>query len=271
MHFVYAPGASALLLTLHLRPVAHFLIALVCFSRKISLMRLLLLIFWFLPLPLLAQFEEGFLDLGLDTIHYLVSYPEGYAASGEKWPLVLFLHGGGESGNDLELVKKNGIPRHLAAGKQFPFITLMPQNKYPRGFWDLTALGHLLDNFEANHPVDANRIYLTGLSRGGLGAWMLAMQNPGRFAALVPVCGAVPASYDIWIPEDLPIWVHHGAEDDLIHPSESVRMIENLRSKGLNPKPKLTVYEGVGHGAWVPAYADDTLYTWMLAQRRQPK
>lgn len=217
---------------------------------------------------LFAQFQAGHLDLGLDTIHYLVNYPEGYGEGTADWPLVLFLHGGGESGNDLELVKKNGLPMHIAAGQKFPFITLTPQNKYTRGFWDLTALGHLLDHFEANNRVDLSRIYLTGLSRGGLGAWMLAMQHPNRFAALLPVCGAVPASYDIWIPEDLPIWIHHGADDGLIHPSESINMIENLREKNMKPKPRLTVYEGIGHNAWEPAYADPKVYEWLLAQRR---
>ncbi|MFK8163818.1 MAG: alpha/beta hydrolase-fold protein [Lewinella sp.] len=217
---------------------------------------------------LFAQFEVGQLDLGLDTIHYLVNYPEDYDGNEENWPLVLFLHGGGESGDDLERVKKNGLPKHIAEGQKFPFITLMPQNKYTRGFWDLTALGHLLDHFETNNRVDISRIYLTGLSRGGLGAWMLAMQHPNRFAALLPVCGAVPASYDIWIPEDLPIWIHHGAEDGLIHLSESINMIENLRQKKMNPTPRLTIYEGIGHNAWEPAYADPEVYKWLLAQQR---
>lgn len=217
---------------------------------------------------LTAQFQSGQLDLGRDTIHYLVNYPAGYEEGKDDWPLVLFLHGGGESGNDLERVKVNGLPKHIAAGKEFPFITLAPQNKYPRGFWDLTALGHLLDHFEASNRVDRSRIYLTGLSRGGLGAWLLAMQNPDRFAALLPVCGAVPASYDFWIPKNLPIWVHHGADDGLIHPSESINMIENLRERNMDPKPLLTIYEGIGHNAWEPAYADPKVYEWLLAQRR---
>ena len=219
------------------------------------------------PILLFGQFQAGHLDLGRDTIQYLVNYPAGYTETGKALPLVLFLHGGGESGNDLEKVKVNGLPKHIAAGEQFPFVTLAPQNKYVRGFWDLTALGHLLDEFVAENNIDEDRIYLTGLSRGGLGAWMLAMQQPGRFAALVPVCGAVPASYDIWITEDLPIWIHHGADDDLIHPSESINMMENLRAKGM--KPKFTIYEGVGHDAWEPAYANPKLYKWMLAQRRK--
>lgn len=217
------------------------------------------------PFIVFGQFTSSHLDLGRDTIQYLINYPEGYDGDNENWPLVLFLHGGGESGTDLEKVKINGLPKHIAEGQNFPFITLAPQNKYVRGFWDLTALGHLLDDFVANNRVDESRIYLTGLSRGGLGAWMLAMQNPGRFAALAPVCGAVPASYDIWIPEELPIWIHHGADDDLIHPSESIDMMENLRVKGM--KPKFTIYEGVGHNAWEPAYANPELYTWLLSHR----
>lgn len=233
-------------------------------------MRILIFLCFLLPLTLAAQFETGILPLGRDTIQYLINFPEDYGETDEKYPIVLFLHGGGESGRDLEKVKYNGLPKHIAAGKTYPFITLAPQNKYVRGFWDLTALSHLLDDIEARYLVDTDRIYLTGLSRGGLGAWMLAMNNPGRFAALAPVCGAVPASYDIWIPENLPIWVFHGADDGLIHPSESIRMIENLREKKMNPKPKLTIYEGVGHNAWEPAYADPALYEWLLAQRRQP-
>ncbi|MEM9528595.1 MAG: prolyl oligopeptidase family serine peptidase [Bacteroidota bacterium] len=229
---------------------------------------------WLLPLalaisiPLSAQLDSFMLDLGADTMFYLVNYPDGYGDSMEDWPLVLFLHGGGESGRNLNKVKKNGLTKHIADGQKFPFITLAPQNRFVRGFWDLAGLTQLLDHFEKNNKVDSNRIYVTGLSRGGLGTWMLAMQNQGRFAAIAPVCGAVPASYDIWIPSGLPIWVFHGAEDGLIHPSESINMVENLRAKKINPLPKLTIYEGVGHNAWEPAYADPALYEWLLAQRR---
>lgn len=212
-----------------------------------------------------AQFQSGMIDLGRDSMHYLVNYPAGYQQDTAEWPLVLFLHGGGESGTNLEKVKKNGLPKHLAEGQTFPFVTLAPQNKYVRGFWDIPGLGHLLDEFTATHRIDLRRIYVTGLSRGGLGTWMLAMQNQGRFAAIAPVCGAVPASYDIWVPAELPIWVHHGTDDDLIHPSESINMVENLRAKGM--KPKLTLYEGVGHNAWEPAYADPQLYRWLLAHK----
>jgi predicted peptidase len=221
------------------------------------------------PALLTAQWEENLIDLGADTMHYLVSYPAGYERDTADWPLVLFLHGGGESGTDLEKVKAIGLPKHISEGQQYPFITLAPQNRFTRGFWDLAGLTQLLDEFTARERVDTSRVYLTGLSRGGMGAWMLAMQNPGRFAALAPVCGAVPRSYAIWIEEDLPIWVFHGTDDRLILPSESVNMVEALRQKDMVHPPKLTLYEGVGHNAWDYAYADPELYKWLLAQRRE--
>jgi predicted peptidase len=227
-----------------------------------------LLLFTFFPALLPAQWEVGHIDRGIDSMHYLISYPAGYELDTADWPLVLFLHGGGESGSDLEKVKAIGLPKHITAGEAFPFVTLAPQNRHVRGFWDVTAVGQLLDSIEATTSIDPDRIYVTGLSRGGLGAWMLAMQNPGRFAALAPVCGAVPKSYTIWIEEDLPIWVFHGTDDGLILPSESVNMVEALRQKGMKHPPKLTLYEGIGHNAWDPAYADPALYEWLLAQRR---
>ena len=216
-----------------------------------------------------AHFDSLLFDRGIDSMHYLINYPPDYDPAGPPVPLVLFLHGGGESGSDLRKVLRNGLPKHIAAGETFPFLTVAPQNRFTGGFWDVVALSQLLNKLERELPVDKTRIYLTGLSRGGLGTWMLAMHDRGRFAAIAPVCGAVPASYDIWISQDLPIWVFHGTDDDLIHPSESVRMVENLRLKRLNPLPKLTLYEGVGHDAWVKAYADPELYKWLLSHRKQ--
>ena len=232
-------------------------------------MRILLFCLLLLPLLLSAQWQEDMIDLGADTMHYLVSYPEGYDQDTADWPLVLFLHGGGESGADLEAVKRGGLPQHITAGESFPFVTLAPQNRLTHGFWDLVGLTQLLDDFTAHHRIDPDRIYLTGLSRGGLGVWMLAMQNPGRFAALVPVCGAVPHSYAVWIEEDLPIWIFHGTDDQSIYPSETIAMVEQLRQKAMKHPVKLTMYEGVGHNAWDYAYADPDLYEWLLAQRRK--
>ena len=228
---------------------------------------LLLLCFSFLT-PLHAQWEAGMLDRGIDTMHYLVHFPAGYDRDTADWPVILFLHGGGNSGSDLQRVRESGLPAQIDRGLDLPAIVLAPQNRFVSGFWDHVALIQLLDKFMAQHRVDADRQYLTGFSRGGFGAWATAMSNQGRFAALMPVCGAVPHSYSVWIPNDLPIWIHHGTDDQSILPSETIGLYERLIAKGMDPRPRLTMYPGVEHNAWDPAYANPEVYRWMLAQRR---
>ena len=106
----------------------------------------------------------------------------------DSWPLMLFLHGAGERGDDLELVKKHGPPKLIEAGKDFPFIVVSPQ--CPQGrWWEPVELATLLDEIVEKQKVDKDRIYVTGLSMGGFGTWSLAAFQPGRFAAIVPICG----------------------------------------------------------------------------------
>ena len=140
-----------------------------------------------------ARAESGTqLPARLDTqahvgMDYLIYLPEDYDA-GEKWPLMLFLHGGGERGKDLDDVKQNGPPKLVAEGKDFPFLIVSPQQKAD-GWWQPTELMALLDKIEQQYRVDADRIYVTGLSLGGLGTWRLANYAPHRFAAIAPICG----------------------------------------------------------------------------------
>ncbi len=213
------------------------------------------------------RWEAGQLDREVDTMRYLAHFPIGYERDTVSYPLILFLHGGGNSGDALQRVRESGLPREIDAGLDLPALVLAPQNRFKSGFWDHVALSQLLSEFVDTHRVDEDRIYLTGFSRGGYGAWMLAMHDRGRFAALVPVCGAAPFPYHVWIDKDLPIWAFHGADDDAIPLSESTRMLERLRQT-MEVRPKFTVYEGVGHDAWGPAYADPRLYEWLLKQGR---
>ena len=220
--------------------------------------------------PLYAQgdWDTGAFDRGVDTMNYLVRYPPGYERDTADWPLILVLHGGGNSGSDLSRVRESGLPKELDGGLQLPAIVLAPQNRFVSGFWDHVALSQLLDDFVAANRVDERRLYLTGFSRGGLGAWMLAMHDRGRFAALAPVCGAVPHSYYVWVDKELPIWIFHGAQDTSIYLSESVDMVEEL-ARHMVIQPRFTVYEGTAHNAWGEAYATPELYDWLLAQRRR--
>jgi predicted peptidase len=201
-------------------------------------------------------------------LQYLLYLPEGYAADKEKdYPLLLFLHGGGESGSDLEKVKTHGPPSLIDKGKQFPFMVLTPQNPHPRKLWNETALIALLDKIENDYRVDRSRIWIAGLSRGGYGAWRMAIQYPDRFAALVAICGESPDHYAGWLGQ-MPIWVFHGEKDRTIAIRESDEMVTALRKNG-NPV-RYTKYPDLGHNAWERAFSDPELYTWLLAQRKDP-
>jgi predicted peptidase len=204
-----------------------------------------------------------------DSLQYLLYTPPAYTPEGDTLlPLLLFLHGGGEGGTDLEKVKTHGPPMMVDTGMVFPFFVLSPQNPREKGLWDEHAVARLLDSIMAEYPVDPARVYLTGLSRGGYGAWRMAMQYPGKFAALVPICGVVPGGvYASWVP-DIPIWVFHGDQDDVIPVNESIGAIARLQQLG-RTNVKFSIYPGVGHNSWEKAYAEPKLIPWLLKQRRE--
>ena len=206
------------------------------------------------------------LALGVDSLRYALHEPRVPPGPGDLRPLVLYLHGGAGGADVAQVVGDASALAIVEHAGDSAFVAA-PLNRLARGFWDLRALGYLLDSLSAKHPVDPRRIYLTGASRGGLGAWMLAMQNPDRFAALVPVCGAVPHPYHVWIEDDLPIWVFHGADDEAIPTSETLLLLERLRLGERSPRARVTIYEGVGHEAWERAYREPELYAWLLRQR----
>ena len=203
----------------------------------------------------------------IENLRYYLYYPEDYQEKkNEKFPLLLFLHGGGESGDSLATLKSNGPPKLIAEGKQFPFLILAPQNPHKRKWWNTRAVMQLLDTIVTNNRVDTSRIYLTGLSRGGGAAWELVVQYPDKFAALAVVCGMTPLPYASWIDRKLAIWVFHGTEDKSVPYSESQRMVEKLKAMGYDIK--FTTYDGVGHNSWVQAYTTEELYEWFTQQQR---
>lgn len=202
------------------------------------------------------------------SLKYLLYLPERFDHSEKtRYPLVLFLHGGGEGGDDIQKVKKHGPPKHIAEGEKFPFILVVPQNPSEAQFWDDQQLISLLDVLQQNLPVDDRRVDLTGLSRGGFGAWRLAIQNPRRFAALIPICGGGPLPY-VKRLKNLPTWVFHGARDRVIPVSESERLVSGLKAAGGNVK--FTVYPEAGHDAWTETYSNPEVFKWMLQQQRAP-
>jgi predicted peptidase len=177
--------------------------------------------------------------------NYLIYLPEGYESDSKQWPLVLFLHGAGERGADIEFVKRNGPPKLVEEGRSFPFILVSPQCP-ERTIWDNKLLISLLDEIESKYNVDKTRLYLTGLSMGGHATWSLAIQYPERFAAIIPVC-ARGYSQDVYILEDLPVWAFHGEKDDIVPISDGKKMVDALEKAG--GKVKFTMYPDANHDA----------------------
>jgi len=197
---------------------------------------------------------------------YLLFLPDGYGQKRQRWPLVLFLHGAGERGDDLELVKKHGPPKLIEQGKGFPFIIVSPQCPASRWWPEQTdVLMALLDEVTEEYDVDTSRVYLTGLSMGGFGTWSLATRYPERFAAVAPICGG-GAPYLAERFKDLPVWAFHGAKDNVVPLHESRRMVDAINAKGGNAK--LTVYPHAYHDSWTATYNNQNLYDWFLSHRR---
>jgi predicted peptidase len=201
---------------------------------------------------------------GDKTIDCLVYLPEGYGDSDTEWPLVLFLHGVGECGEDLEIIKKHGLPRVLEKGKRLPFLVVTPQAR--SGGWNPDVLLPLLDRIGEDYRVDRDRIYVTGLSMGGFGTWALAAADPGRFAAAVPICGGGDPAWAGQL-RDLPLWVFHGARDNTVPIAKSEEMVQALRVVGGNVE--FTVYPEAGHDCWTETYDNPRLYEWLLRHHRR--
>jgi len=196
---------------------------------------------------------------------YLLFLPQQYGSQENRWPLILFLHGAGERGDNLELVKTLGLPAILDRQQEFPSIVVAPQ--CPEGeSWSTAVLNALLDDVTANCRVDEDRIYVTGLSMGGYGTWNLAVRCPHRFAAVAPVCGG-GISLLAYRLKDLPVWAFHGAKDDVVPVSESEKMVESVRESGGNVR--FTVYPDAGHDSWTRTYDNPELYEWFLQHRRR--
>lgn len=197
--------------------------------------------------------------------HYLLSLPDSYNNDTAKhWPLLVFLHGSGESGEDLAKVKVHGPPKLVEQGKKFPFIVVSPQAK-PQIGWDPENLYQLIQHIKKTQRVDDKRIYLTGLSMGGYGTWALAMKHPEEFAAIAPVCGGGDTT-DAWKLRNLAIWNFHGAKDDVVLPAQSDNMVNAARRN--NPSVKYTLYPDANHNSWDATYSNDSLYEWMLSKSK---
>lgn len=261
--------------------------------HNMSILLLLTILFTSASLTVEAA-ETGFLNrtvqIGSETYRYQVFVPSGWDKK-QKWPVILFLHGAGERGDDGFVQTEVGIGTAIRRGvARFPAIIVMPQCR--KNIWwtedamQAQALGALEKSIKEFNG-DRERLYLTGISMGGYGTWGLATKYPGKFAALAPVCGGIRVPRAVRPPDasldatpgtatDLyaeaakkigatPVWIFHGGADRVVPTEESQKMNEALKAASGNVK--YTEYENVGHNSWDKAYAEPELMKWLLSQK----
>jgi predicted peptidase len=207
-------------------------------------------------------------------------------ATGGKYPLVVFLHGAGERGTD-NVAQLKFLPTMLAQPamrERYPCFVLAPQCaphhqwvdapwgdkiSQPMAAAPSVMLAHAIAALEAvrlDPQVDAQRIYLTGISMGGYGTWELALRHPDWFAAVVPICGGGDEAKAATL-KTLPLWAFHGTADTVVWPERSQRMVDAIKAAG--GTPKLTLLQAVGHNSWEPAYDEKSgLLAWLFQQKR---
>lgn len=203
---------------------------------------------------------------------YLLYLPRSYEKDLDaNVPLIIFLHGAGERGTNLSHVGRHGLVSEVAKqGGDFPFIMVAPQCP-TETTWDflLDELDCLLKELLTIYSIDKTRIYLTGLSMGGYGTWHWGVRQPHAFAALIPICGGTRSLLGfperIAILRHVPIWVFHGADDQLVPVRESEKLVSILQNEAA--PVRFTKYQGVGHHCWNRAYREPELFSWLLEQR----
>lgn len=204
------------------------------------------------------------LPVAPDGYAYQLNLPKGYSAdTASRWPLMIFLHGSGERGDDIARVKVHGPPRVADRDPSLPFVIVSPLLPADQD-WDIAKLDALLDHALASLRVDPARVYLTGLSRGGHATWRWAAAEPWRFAAIAPVAGRGDPEVACALAK-VPVWAFHGDRDDVVPPEGSFAMVRAIRACG--GSPRLSIYPDLSHNAWDPSYDDPALYLWLLKQR----
>ena len=197
----------------------------------------------------------------IDHVNYVLYLPTAAHYPPAGWPLILFLHGSQQRGDDPAVLYRLPILSFAEEDRGFPFVTIVPQCPQ-RMYWSPKALKQLLDAVEGMITIDKARVYLTGFSMGGYGTWQTAAALPGVFAAIAPLCGLSDLP-DAPLLASIPVWAFHGARDENVPLSESRKMIRALRRAG--DDVRLTVYPDLAHDCWTMTYNDSRLYLWFLA------
>lgn len=237
-----------------------------------------------------SAYQKKWLVQGADTMPYRVLLPLNFDAT-KKYPLVFFLHGSGERGNDNEAQLIHGADYFLKEEfrKNYPVIVIFPQCS-SSGYWsnvlrtfdatqkvtytflpeggptkDMHVLLSLVKYVMESYPVNKDRIYVGGLSMGGMGTYELVSRSPGVFAAAFPICGgANPAiagslKHVAW-------WLFHGSKDDVVYPSFAEKMFAALKKENVNVR--FTLYPDANHNSWDAAFSEPGLSQWLFSQHK---
>jgi predicted peptidase len=210
---------------------------------------------------------KHFAQVGLPhALDYLAYLPSSYEKdTAKKWPLVIFLHGSGERGTPLNLVRKNGLPFELDRRGDTRYVMIAPQCPANER-WNVQVLDALLTDLLKTYRIDEKRVVITGLSLGGYGSWAWSCEHPERFAGVIPVCGGIDPEKTVTL-KGMPIWAFHGDKDKNVPLERGQLAAEAAKKNGADVK--FTIYPGVAHNSWEKAYAEPELEAWILARVRK--
>lgn len=240
------------------------------------------------------SFEKQLYINGKDTLRYRIQYPLNYDAN-KKYPLILFLHGSGERGRDNEkqLVWGGSLFAADSNRTKYPAIIIIPQcpqndswgrisrantnppdslgnlkylSEQPIGK-SLQLVSNLLDSLVSAKKVITKKIYVGGLSMGGMGTFEILWRKPGFFAAAFPICGGGDPAKVLLYGKKIPVWIFHGEKDPVVPPANSRRMLAALQTA--KAKVKYSEYPGVQHDSWRNAFAEPDLLEWLFKQKRK--
>tara|TARA_B100000780_G_scaffold108315_1_gene75750 strand:+ start:4486 stop:5244 length:759 start_codon:yes stop_codon:yes gene_type:complete len=218
-----------------------------------------------------------------DTLNFRILKPLNYD-SNKQYPVHLFLHGSGERGNDnvSQLVHGGKLFLKKENREQYNSWVIFPQAS-KNDWWghsepykfnydvkeskDMNLVVKLMDSFAERNDVDNNKIYVSGLSMGGMGTFVILNLRPNMFAAATPICGDGDPSLVSNYAKKVPIWIFHGSDDKTVHPNKSLKMAKAIISSG--GSPKITFYENVDHGSWNNAFAEKYFLKWIHSKTKK--
>lgn len=198
--------------------------------------------------------------LEFEEMKYVIRYPDKYE-EGKKYPVIIFLHGAGTRGNDINVLL-NGLYFQLAyKHSDFQFITVAPLCSENTWFDVFEKLKRFAYKITDEKFTDKERVYLVGASMGGYCTWQLAMSLPELFAAIVPICGG-GMYWNAARIKNVPVWAFHGAKDDVVKVEESIKMVDAVNEN--DGSAKLTIYPENGHNAWSDTYSNYDVFKWLF-------